>query len=222
MSARWWSALVLGAVMVLTGCSDGGDSGSFKDTNGSQDSSASPSGPTYTQFEDFPGDDMVYVEYGMPVGLRLKIVDAVWTAEFTGTPAQAGNHFLVVYVAVTGELDDRGVEGARLDRLTLGLRFASDAADCKDSGDEGHCRFDPYPVTLPEQVADDQWREHSWQAAEYSSVDMAAGETLIAAAAFQIPDTIDEIGDVDFCGTNREELTLGYRNCVTTQGPDRS
>ena len=140
MSLRSISALSGALLLALAGCSDSGDAdsdGSASQETSQAESSPSEAGPTYTAFDDLPGEELLYVEQGAaPVGLRMKAVDTVWQTELAGEIADAGAHYLVVYVAVTGEADDRGVSDAWLNYFDFQIDFAT-----VDSACAGNCRI---------------------------------------------------------------------------------
>jgi len=218
MSMRSISALTAGLLLALTGCNDSGDIDSEGATS-QPEPSPSASGPTYTAFADFPGEELLYVEQGVsPVGLRLKAVDAVWQTELADHIADADAHYLVIYVAVTGEADDRGVADAWLNYFDFQLDFpAGDGACAADSTDAyGDCV--PNPITSLEQVADDEWRDHMWGSADaFGRVDLPAGATMIGGLAFQILDTAELSGDMELCASGRD--TASEDNCLTVPAP---
>lgn len=206
MSVRSLSVLAMGFLLMLAGCSDDGDGGSSSGTTASQETSSGATGPVYTQFADFPGEELLYVEAGMPVGLRVKIVDSAWNAELAGESAQAGFHFLTMYFAVTGELDDRPVEDARFNSFGVEVRYkelpGEDSMTCVD----GYCSGTPYPTTMFETVADNEWRDHMWTTATYSGSALEAGQTAIGAVAISVQDDqMEEYAkDAQFCATTRD------------------
>jgi hypothetical protein len=216
MSIRSISALAAGLLLVLAGCDDGGDTDSGASAS-PQESSASESGPVYTAFDDFPGEELLYAEQGVaPVGLRLKAVDTVWQTELADDIADAGAHYLVVYVAVTGEADDRGVAGAWLNYFDFELVLADGACSPANTDPYGSCTADP--ITRIEQVADGEWRDYRWSSADAAGrVDLAAGATMIGALAFQIPDDAVPSTDMEFCATGRDLYRAD--NCLTIPPP---
>src|SRR5688500_16839097 len=102
MSVRAMSTLALGLVLVLAGCSDGGGEVS-SDGSAAQAESAVPTGPSYPQYADYPGEELVYTDGRESYRLRVKTVETAWLTELAGRPAQVGSHYLAVYVVVTGE-----------------------------------------------------------------------------------------------------------------------
>src|SRR5262245_35986284 len=110
MRTRLLPALVAGIALLASACSGGGDGDDPGADNGdTSPGTAAQAGPTYTQFADFPGKSFVTTEPGLDLGIQVKAIDAVWTPELAGVPAEAGKHYVAIYVAVTGELADRGV-----------------------------------------------------------------------------------------------------------------
>lgn len=229
MSVRSLSALALGFLLVLAGCSDDGDGSSSDGTNASQESTTEATGPTYTQFADFPGEELLYIEAGMPVGLRVKVVDSAWTTELGGEPAEAGSHFLTVYVAVTGELDDRPVEDAHFNSFGVEARYKAEMGDdltLTDGCGDGYCSGLLYPSTLFEQVADNEWRDHLWTTTQYSGSTVEAGQTAIGALALSVKDDAMDtiVKDIQFCATTRDGedgFTYGGESpCIKIPAPD--
>jgi hypothetical protein len=218
MSVRSISALTMGLLLVLAGCSDSGDVDSGGSTS-QQESSPTASGPTFTAFADFPGEELLYVEQGVvPVGLRLKAVETVWQTELAGEIADADAHYLVIYVAVTGEADDRGVADAWLNYFDFELVFAAGDSACAPASVDAYGACTPNPITRIEQVADGEWRDHQWGSADSSgSVDLPAGATMIGGLAFQILDDPALSGDMEFCASGRE--VNREDNCITVPAP---
>ena len=218
MSVRSISALTAGLLLMLAGCTDSGD----VDPGGStsqQEPSPTASGPTYTAFADFPGEELLYVEQGVvPVGLRLKAVDTVWQTELAGEIADADAHYLVVYVAATGEADDRGVADAWLNYFDFELVFPAGDSACAAANIDAYGDCYPNPITRIEQVADGEWRDHQWGSADGSGrVDIPVGATMISGLAFQILDDAELSGDMEFCASGRD--VDREDNCITVPAP---
>ncbi|SDD70586.1 hypothetical protein [Glycomyces harbinensis] len=220
MSARSIAALAAALLLTLTGCADSGgaDTDSGESTS-QEESSPSTSGPTYTAFADFPGEELLYVEQGVvPVGLRLKAVDTVWQTELAGQIADADAHYLVVYVAVTGEADDRGVADAWFNYFDFELVFPAGGDACAAANVDAYGNCTPNPVTSIESVADGEWRDHMWGSADaFGRVDLPAGATMIGGLAFQIPDAAELSGDMEFCASGRD--VTREDNCITVPAP---
>jgi hypothetical protein len=222
MSMRPISALTAALLLALTGCTNSGDTDAADSTSqqeSQQESSESPSGPTYTAFADFPGEELLYVEQGVaPVGLRLKAVDTVWQTELADHIADPGAHYLVVYVAVTGEADDRGVADAWLNYFDFKLDFPAVDGACAADGTDAYGDCVANPITSLEEVADDEWRDHMWGSADvFGRVDLQAGATMIGGLAFQIMDDADLSGDMELCATGRDVSRAD--NCITVPAP---
>jgi hypothetical protein len=119
VSKRIYTVLAAGALMLLAaGCSGGDDDEKTPHTDTSSSGpapGASQSSPKYAKYSDFPGKDFATTEPGLSLGVRVKPIDTAWSPELAGVSADAGKHFFAVYVAVTGELADRGVNNAKLD-----------------------------------------------------------------------------------------------------------
>lgn len=218
MSVRSISALTAGLLLMLAGCTDSGDVDSGGSTS-QQESSPTASGPTYTAFADFPGEELLYVEQGVvPVGLRLKAVDTVWQTELAGEIADAGAHYLVIYVAVTGEADDRGVADAWLNYFDFQLALPAVDGVCAGFSVDAYGNCVPSAITGIEQVADGEWRDHQWGSADSSGqVDLPVGATMISALAFQIMDDAELSDDMEFCASGRD--VNREDNCITVPAP---
>jgi len=218
MSMRSISALTAGLLLALTGCNDSGDIDS-EGTTSQPEPSSSASGPTYTAFADFPGEELLYVEQGVvPVGLRLKAVDTVWQTELADHIADADAHYMVIYVAVTGEADDRGVADAWLNYFDFELVFPAGDGACAAESTDAYGDCVPNPITSLEQVADGEWRDHMWGSADdFGSVDLPAGATMIGGLAFQILDDAELSGDMELCASGRD--VNREDNCLTVPAP---
>lgn len=202
MSARSLSALALGLVLVLAGCSDDAEPSADGST---ADSPSAASGPTYTNFADFPGDELVYYQTGVPTAtaLRLKAVDAAWQIELADEVAAGGTHFLVVYVAVIGP-EDRSADRARMyvQDFTLSL---------------GATVVTPEHATALEQIPDGEWRDYRWRFGDTPmAVDIPPGTTMISALAFEVPDETPDPGALEFCAKDGD---ASMDNCVTVALP---
>ncbi|ADD42312.1 hypothetical protein [Stackebrandtia nassauensis] len=220
MSVRSLSVLALGSLLALAACSGGGDGDSSGGKSASESSSSS-AGPKYTEFADFPGEEIVAVDLAAPMGLRTKVVDAAWQTELADSTAQAGNHILAVYVAVNTELDDRGLDDAKFHALTLGLRSGASAQDCEKAlngnqqPENGICLGNASVTGQLEKVADDQWREHDWHNGDGGGVPLEPGQTLIGVIGFELPDSTEIADDTVFCAPRENDaIFTDHENCV--------
>ncbi|MEU6642359.1 hypothetical protein ABZ863_07385 [Saccharomonospora sp. NPDC046836] len=208
MSTRLLPALIAGLAVLVSACAGDSDNGSTGTGDSAAENAATTeSGPTYTQFADFPGQTLVTTEYGAPLGIQVKAIDAEWLPELAGESANAGAHYLAVYLAVTGELADRGVQGARLDFLEAKFKIEQGACDEYATESPDFCYVKARPVAEPERdIADNTWRTHTWYAANIISIrtDIEAGETLIGVVGFEIPDDANLVGNVELCGPTKE------------------
>jgi hypothetical protein len=228
MSTRLLPALVAGTALLVTACSGGGDGNNTVPDTGDSTSGASAtaqSGPGHTRFADFDGEGFVTTEPGLDLGIRVKAIDAVWTPELAGVSAEAGKHYVAVYVAVTGELADRGVEGAKIKYLQL--RFDNTAQEnCDPYSPDGvpqYCFREAYPASdLKSDVADNAWRDEEWQADSVMGRDLDPGETAVGVVGFAIADSAD-IGGLQLCGPTKEDSvdTANFR-CAPIPKPEGS
>jgi hypothetical protein len=202
MSARLLSIAAAAVLVLCTGCS--GD-----DEPAAGNSGQEPAAPVakYTKFGDFPGPELSFND-GNPVGSRMKAVDTQWTPELASVPAEAGRHYLAVYVAVTPELDDRGVPDVTL-RGPI-LRAKKSADDCKPGAVESYqnCTYPAYPTTQLEEVADGEWRDQEWQDVEIGGTDLERGQTGIGVLAFSVPDDVDAPGGFELCAPTKDTYSF--------------
>jgi hypothetical protein len=203
---------------LLTACASGGDTGNA--TGGGEtppQESAAP--PKPTKFEDFPGQGLVYLESGTKVGVKLKAIDATWTGDMLGNPADPDKHYLQVWVVVTPELADRGAQKIRLARQ-LYVRYKPGRSGC-DATSTGYCHTMGWPGSqLSTLDTGETWRTESWQQSEYVADDIPRGETQFGTIGFPIEDTVDTT-EFELCAPSKEE---GYNNekfpCVPIKTPD--
>jgi hypothetical protein len=181
MSVRSLSVVVAGLLVLLAGCSGGGDTkvpGGVTGTSGQQAQQSSDSTPTYRSYEDFPGPEIIYND-GNPVGMRMKPIDTMWTTELAGVPAPSGKHYVAVYVVVTGEDADRGVKDTGMGNSLLQLKGT-------------HQRQVAHPASQLEQlldVADGKWRDATWEDTGLG-FPMDKGETMVGVLGFALSDTL--------------------------------
>jgi hypothetical protein len=224
MSTRLLPALVAGMALLVTACSGGDDNTDTGDSTSGAPATAQ-SGPTYTQFADFPGKGFVTTEPGMDLGIQVKAIDAVWTPELAGVSAEAGSHYVAVYVAVTGELADRGVQEVKIRYLQL--RSDNTAQDnCDPYAPDSvprYCFHEAYPASdLKTEVADNTWRDEQWQADSLLGTDLDKGETAVGVVGFAIKDSVD-VGSLQLCGpTKQDSVDTARFPCVPIPKPDGS
>ncbi|MFI6770408.1 hypothetical protein [Streptomyces sp. NPDC050355] len=224
MSTRMLAALAVGSLVLVAGCSDGGgDAKSDAPTTGAE-SSPTASQPRYTKFADFPGKDFVTTEPGLRLGVRVKPVDTSWTPQLVGKPADAGKHYVAVYVAVTGELPDRGVENVKLQYLRL--KFKSTERPC-EFGESGYCYTEAFPssglaaLDDVQQDASGKWRNYSWSETLLGS-NVEQGATKIGVVGFSLPDT-EKATSFELCGPTKEaQVDTDEFPCVPIKTPRRS
>ncbi|SDD70564.1 hypothetical protein [Glycomyces harbinensis] len=225
MSVRSPSILALSLLLALAGCSgsDGGETASDAATTDESASTSEPE-PTYSQYEDYPGEELLYTDGRESYRLLVKPVETAWLTELAGRPAQTGSHYLAVYVVMTGEAADRGVEEAYLNALSLALRFGS-GEDCnrdtlggRDESMEEICHDNATLVTYPADVPYEDWGTYGWEESTLGGIPLDAGETAAGVVAFTVPDTFEATGGIEFCGGG-ETVLMEYDNCVAVSAP---
>ncbi|MGQ4389582.1 hypothetical protein [Streptomyces sp. SAS_270] len=224
MSIRMPAALAVGSLVLVAGCSGGGDDAKGDAPPTTAESSSTDSQPQYGNFADFPGKDFATTEPGMLLGVRVKPVDTRWTPELAGSSAEAGKHFVAVYVAVTGELPDRGVQDVKLKYLRL--KYKSTEQVC-DFGESGYCFGDAYPSSALADLDDvredagSDWQNYSWSESFLGS-DVEQGATKVGVVGFSISDT-EKATSFELCGPTKEvEVDTDDFPCVPIKTPDRS
>ncbi|OMI37959.1 hypothetical protein [Streptomyces sparsogenes] len=232
MSTRTLTALAIGSLLLVAGCSGGGgddkSGGGAKGAGDAPSNSAGPSStasqPRYTKFADFPGKDFVTTEPGMPLGLRVKPVDTSWTPELAGKSAEPGKHYVAVYVAVTGELPDRAVEEAEIKYLRL--KYKSTEHPC-EIGESGYCFAEAYPSSELVDLDDVQqdtggdWRTYGWSESLLGST-VEQGATKVGVVGFSLSDT-EKATSFELCGpTKKVEVDTDEFPCVPVKAPSRT
>ncbi|TJZ56827.1 hypothetical protein FCH28_04710 [Streptomyces piniterrae] len=221
MSTRLLATLAVGSIVLIAGCSAGGNDAK-DDAPTNADSSPSVSKPKYTKFADFPGKDFVTTEPGLKLGVRVKPVDTRWAPELVGKPADAGKHYFAVYVAVTGELADRGVENVKLSYLRL--KFKSSTGEKCGFGQSENCYYEAFPSSQLEElekVSDGEWRNATWTESILGT-NIERGETKIGVVGFSLPDT-EKATSFELCGPTKEAMVDTDRfACVPVKTPDKN
>jgi hypothetical protein len=230
MSTRMLAAFVVASLALVAGCSSsgGGDSDgggkSFASSSRSTGTGPSPTAtqPRYDTYADFPGKDFVTTEPVLRLGIRVKPVDTTWTPELGGKSADPGKHFVAVYVAVTGELADRGVEGVKLGYLRL--KFTSPEMKC-NFGHSDNCYQEAYPsgeVAALDDVQEDvggKWRDYTWTES-FLGTDLQRGETGLGVVGFSVPNT-EKGKSFELCGPTKEaEVDTDQFACVPLKAPE--
>ena len=221
MRVRTIAALALGLVLALTGCSGGKgrlSPATGADGGGAESSAPGLFGPKYTPFAEFPGEELLYVSIGEPIGLRLKAVDEAWQVELADRTARVGRHYLVVYVAVTGEAADRGVSRAYLNFQDIRLRFSgTEPCEQQHKDTDGQCYYGPDAPTAVQPVADGEWRTAMWNPSSSTRPDIPAGGTMIGALGFALPDTVQLPAALTLCAMGRDVSVQD--NCIPVPLP---
>ncbi|SDW63962.1 hypothetical protein SAMN05421504_1011128 [Amycolatopsis xylanica] len=219
MSSRLLAALAAGLILLTTACSS---SDKVKGEAAPSDA-ASPAAPKFTPFDEFPGADLKFVDTPSKPAARLKPVDSAVVPDLIGVPAEPGYHFVAVYMAVTGELADRGVDDVRLKNLAI--KYPMTGGMCGKFKpaypDDTACFSESYPFSDLAKVADNTWRDHKWQNMTVMGTDVKKGETMIGVAGFKVADTVD--GPFELCAPSKEErATTSKFPCVPIKAPERS
>ncbi|MFB9660302.1 hypothetical protein ACFQS3_11090 [Glycomyces mayteni] len=233
MSIRSMSALALGALTLLAGCNDAGDADAAGEGDASDQSPAeeqpSPE-PTPTTFDEFPGEELLYFDAeSASIGTRIKAVGTEWTTEFLDYTAEAGTHYLVIYVVATGELDDRGLDHAGLSNLgyTLEMRYPSSASPCltgHEVDDPAYCYYDGWNTRILsaqfEPFASDDWTNYLWMEGSIFGVEMEPGATMVGAVAFSVEDEAAATGGFEFCARGKDNtLDDNVFPCIAAPDP---
>jgi hypothetical protein len=205
---------------LLTACSGGGDTPSAIG-GGDTPAQTSAAPPKPTSFADFPGESLTYLEGGYKVGVKVKVIDATWSGEALGTPADPGKHYLLVYAVLTPELADRGAQKIKFAREVY-VRYKPGKGGCEPES-TGYCYAMGWPASELRKLDDhEDWRTKKWNAAEYVYDDIARGETRFGLVGFPIPDAVDTT-EFEFCAPSKEKPhTESEFPCVPIKTPDGS
>ncbi|MFD8492980.1 hypothetical protein [Amycolatopsis sp. NPDC059657] len=206
MSSRFLAALAAGLILLTTACS-GGDKipGAAAPTDESEPSA--PAAPKFTPFDEFPGGELKFFDHPAKPATRIKPVDSMWAADLAGVPADPGYHYLAVYLAVTGELADRGVENVQLKDLEI--KYQPAGGKCGKTelfNNETSCFSESWPYSDLAKVADNTWREHKWEKSTVMGTDIKTGETVIGVAGFKVADNVDTT-TFELCAPSKEQRT---------------
>ncbi|MFJ9417682.1 hypothetical protein ACIRPT_26440 [Streptomyces sp. NPDC101227] len=217
MSNRMLAALAVGSLVLVAGCSGSGTDAKSEAPTTNAESSPSVSQPKYTKFADFPGKGLVTTEPGLKLGVQVKPVDTSWAPELIGKSADPGNHYFAVYVAVTGELPDRGVENVKLSYLRL--KFKTTVQKCGPVQSDT-CYMEAYPSSGLDEVADGAWRNSTWSET-IMGTNIERGETKIGVVGFKMPD-MENAKSFELCGPTKDaEVDPDRFSCVPVKAPFR-
>ncbi|MFG3105102.1 hypothetical protein ACGFZL_31930 [Streptomyces sp. NPDC048182] len=165
-------------------------------------------------------------EPGLNLGVRVKPVDTAWSPELAGVSADAGKHFFAVYVAVTGELADRGVDNVKLGYLRLKYK-PTDPICGLEPGSE-YCFRDAYPKSQladlqeVQQAAGGQWRGYAWQDSSVMGTKVDQGSTMLGVVGFAVSDT-EKATSFELCGPTKESsVDTSNFACVPVKTPERN
>lgn len=194
------SVLAAGLMVLTAGCGGGDDASSGPSSPASAKPASTP--PKISKFDEFPGKEIKqFRDIPSKPGVRVKAIDSTWMPELLGTSAEAGEHFLAVYVAITPEADDRGSQEVGLKPLTLRLHPTCPKTDTEtqnDAGGESYCSYDAFPYSqLVSGIPDGRWRTYPWTYSEIHTDDIAARETRIGVVGFKVSD--DAHGTFTLC-----------------------
>lgn len=221
--------IVAGAAL-LAGCG-GNDASSTQPEESSGDEASTPSAePTPSQvtpitFADVPGKDIVYTDMGERIGVRVKPIEAKWSAQTGDVPAPPGSHHVEVYVALTPELPDRGVQGVTLGDLVL--RYTAKSGQCTNAqvlqvDGKSYCYHGAVFGSDTVPMIDPEWRTRTWTQLEVMGADLQPGEEVVGMAAFQVLDGVEPT-DVGVCAPTREAtMDMARFPCVPVETPARA
>lgn len=186
-------AMVAAGLILLTSACSGGDNGSGAGASADAPAPSTQDTPKFTPFGELPGPELMFYDNPAKPSVRVKPVDATWSADLVGVPADPGFHYLTVYVAVTGELADRGVEQVTLNGLMA--RYQSTNGMCGkvklQPDDDQSCFREAYPSSSLAKAADGTWREHQWEKVTVMGTNLKKGETMFGVVGFKIEDNVD-------------------------------
>ncbi|HEY3682479.1 MAG TPA: hypothetical protein VGL93_05545 [Streptosporangiaceae bacterium] len=185
------SVLAAGVMVLAAGC--GGSGGASSGASSQASSQPTHTEPKVSTFAQFPGKELKHFrELPTKPGVRVKGIDSMWAPELLGKSAEAGRHFLAVYVAVTPEANDRGSQEVSLKGLTVRLNTPCQQSDGEtDTGNGGEkvCPYDAYPYSqLESGIPDGRWRTADFTYSEIRTDDVAAGETRIGVVGYNVSD----------------------------------
>lgn len=215
-------AIAAGVVGVLAGCGgDGatrdryadlpdkqnqGDQVDPGDGDGEgQDTPTTP--PTPVSFEQVKGQELKYTTTG-GFSVLAKPLGSQWLAQFGDEVADPGTKFLVVYVAHTPELKDRGVNGFKFG-TDMDLRFQPANGGCEYSNQVRvknvlNCAVTNKVTLESKSLSDPSWPSASWRSGEYTGTDLSAGVSYVGALAFPVPDETEVTGGFRLCAKEDE------------------
>lgn len=195
----------------LAGCS--GDTDSPLGTgSGAQPSSGVDAETTKpaanVKYGDFSGGEVIYQVARQPVGTRMKPIETAWAAEFAGKPAPSGQHFLVVYVAATPELPDRGA--AKVLLADLKIRYQPKGGACAAQtitidGKKTCFHATAFRSDLAE-LPDGAWHDRKWTDTFASGTDIDKGATMVGVATFAVADSLDALDGYELCAPRPDSL----------------
>ncbi|ONI81561.1 hypothetical protein ALI144C_19805 [Actinosynnema sp. ALI-1.44] len=221
--------LCAGLVALLTACSGGDDNADKSNSGGDKktdspaaDSSSGSSGAK--NFDDFPGESLVYTEGGFKIGVKVKAIDSTWKAEVLDKPADPGKHFLAVWIVVTPELPDRGTDKVSISKR-FHVRYKATDGKCDPktpAKQSGYCYEWGWPGSSLVPRVDSNWREGSWIQSEYTRDDVKKGQTLYGLVGFQIDDSV-KTTEFEFCAPSKEQSSNEEKfPCMPVKTPDGS
>ncbi|ALG09572.1 hypothetical protein [Kibdelosporangium phytohabitans] len=215
--------LCAGFAALLTACSGGGDTGSGDSTGGGAPEQAQDDASSKRpNFDEIPGESIVYTEDGATIGIKVKTVDSTWKPEVMEKPAAAGSHFLAVWVALTPELPDRGADKVNISGKFY-VRYKATNGNCGPSTkatSEGYCYQWSTLSSAPTLMLNSKWRDSTWSKLEYVRTDFERGQTRIAQFGFEVADTV-KATEFELCAPSKQQPTNKEKfPCLPVKAPD--
>jgi hypothetical protein len=217
--------IVFAVVALSTACSGSGTVEQSNPASSFTPDSADTMPMTPPAFTDFPGDGVVYTEMGRNISVKIKAIDSTWASEVMEKPADPGYHYLVVWVAATPALPDRGADKIGIDeQFYVRYKPASNTCNGTEAVDAaGHCYSFGRPGSQLKVLESADWRDQRWDKYEYVRSDIKRGETRIGQVGFLIDDKTQATG-FELCVPSKEHNNSFVRDkypCTPVKAPDR-
>jgi hypothetical protein len=186
---------------------DQGDRADPGDGEGELDATTPAAAPTPVAFDQVKGEALTY-DVGGGFTVLAKPLSSQWLGQFDDEVADPGSTFLVVYVAHTPKLKDRGVSRFKFGR-DIDLRFAPANSECEFSDQVRvnnvlNCAVSNKVILVSKPLSDPSWPSSPWQSGEYGGADLVAGVSYVTALAFPVPDETEVQGGFQLCAKEDE------------------